>query len=138
MHVNAYQNLMKSHFPHIGGFQNTLLQLKSPLCHHKDSRDPTLQIIHTRSSHWASLQITEAGIHLYDSTYSSCSRDMFEVIAQLVRSNNHSIAIQMMNVAKQSGSTDCALFVIATITCLALDIDPLNIIFDQDQLRLSV
>ena len=40
-----------------------------------------------------------------------------------------------MNVAKQSGLVDCALFAITTITCLALDIDPLSVVFDQEQLR---
>ena len=30
-HVNVYQNLMKSHFPDLGGFQSTLFQMKTPL-----------------------------------------------------------------------------------------------------------
>ena len=135
MHVNAYQNLMRKQFPHIGGFKNTLLELKSPLPHHKESGSKSLQIIHTRNSHWASLQISGTDIFLYDSAYSSASVDTLEVVAQLVRSSKKAIEIQVMNVAKQSGSVDCALFAMATITCLALDIDPLCVVFDQEQLR---
>ena len=88
----------------------------------------SLQIIHTRSSHWASLQISGTNIYLYDSAYSSASTDKIEVVAQLVRSTKRFIEIQVMNVAKQSGSVDCALFAMATITCLALDTDPLSVV----------
>ena len=40
-----------------------------------------------------------------------------------------------MNVAKQSGFTDCALYAMAIVTCLALNIDPLKVVHDQEQLR---
>ena len=132
-HVNAYQNIMKSHFPHlhVGGIQSTLFQLKSPLSLQSQT---SLKIIHTRKSHWSCLEVCGTDIRLYDSSYSSCSADTLEVVAQLVRSNNPSIEVHVMNVAKQSGSSDCALFAMGTITCLALDIDPLRVVYDQEQL----
>ena len=40
-----------------------------------------------------------------------------------------------MNVAKQSGITDCALFALACVTCLASGIDPVTVVYDQQQLR---
>ena len=129
-HVNAYQNIMKHHFPHLGGFQSTLLQMESPLA---QDNHTSLQTI--RKSHWSCLQISGTNIHLYDSTYSTRSADTLEIIAQLVQTINHSIEVQMMNVAKQSCSTDSALFAMATMTHLALDIDPLKLTYDQEQLR---
>ena len=65
LHVNAYQNLLKQQFPHIGGLQNTLLQKRSPLqpC---GSSGMSLQIIHVRNSHWAALQLSGNDVCLYD------------------------------------------------------------------------
>ena len=134
LHVDAFQNLVKTCFPHIHGLQSTLFQLKSPLqCQEPGAK--CLQIIHTRQSHWAALQVSGSDVCLYDSAYSSTSTDALQVIAQLVRSKNRSIQIQVMNIAKQTGATDCALYAMAMITCLALDIDPVNIVLNQEELR---
>ena len=43
--------------------------------------------------------------------------------------------LHVMNVAKQSGSSDCALFAMPTIICLALEIDLLRVLYDREQLR---
>lgn len=40
-----------------------------------------------------------------------------------------------MNTAKQMGSTNCGLYEIATLTCLALKTDPVTVVFDPEQLR---
>ena len=40
-----------------------------------------------------------------------------------------------MNTVKQAGATDCAQFAMATMACLALEIDPLSIVLDQELLR---
>ena len=133
LHVNAFQNLLKLQFPCLGGLQNTLLQKRSPLkC---TEGGMSLQIIHTRSSHWAALQICDSNVCLYDSAYTSTSSDTLEVIAQLVHSKEQSIEIQMMNITQQTGTTDCALYAMSTITCLALGIDPVTIILNKDELR---
>ena len=58
-----------------------------------------------------------------------------KVIAQLLRTANNRLKVQVMNTAKQTGSTDCGLFALATITHLTLGKDPLTVIFDQKQLR---
>ena len=75
------------------------------------------------------------GMWLYASAYTSISTDTLEVIAQLVHTKEQSIKIQMMNVAQQSGTTDCALYAMAVITCLALGMDPLSVILNRDELR---
>ena len=40
-----------------------------------------------------------------------------------------------MNIAKQTSSSDCALFALTNVTCLAMMVDPLAVVFDQQQLR---
>ena len=134
LHVNAFQNLLKRQFPLIGGLQSTLLQTKSPL-QHKESGEMLLQIIHTRGSHWAALQICGKDVYLYDSAYTSVTTDTLDMIAQLLRSKDHCIQIQIMNVAKQTGTTDCGLYAIAIITCLALGMDPVSVVFKPEELR---
>ena len=132
-HVNAFQNVVKSNFPLIGGLQHTLLQYKSPV-QLQDGNG--LQILHIDDHHWATLQICNHNTLLYyDSSFSSCSRATMTVISQLVRSSDKDIKIQVMNIGKQAGVTDCALFAMATMACLALDMDPLTVTFDQELLR---
>ena len=72
---------------------------------------------------------------MYDSSYFDCDDDTLIVIAQLVRSCKDELEVKFMNVAKQTGSVDCGLFALATITCLALGNDPTTVVFDQKQLR---
>ena len=115
LHVNAFQNLLKRKYPHIGGLQSTLLQKRSPL-KQTDVGCMSLQIIHTRNSHSAALQICDSDVCLYDSAYTSASTDTLEVIAQLLRCKSHSIKIEMMNIAQQTGTTDCALYAMEMIT----------------------
>ena len=40
-----------------------------------------------------------------------------------------------MNIIKQAGATDCALFAMAVLTSLAFGDDPLKVVYDQQQLR---
>lgn len=135
MHVNAFQNLLKKEFGVcIGGFMNTLLQNRVPLELEEDKM--VLQVIHVRGCHWAALQVNgKDDICYYDSLYDSLSQDTFEVIAQLVHSDNPVLNVKIMNMARQNGSTDCALFALATLTCICLGMDPQTAVFDQDELR---
>ncbi len=135
MHVNAFQHLLKKEFGVcIGGFMNTLLQNRVPLELEEDKM--VLQVIHVRGCHWAALQVNgKDDICYYDSLYDSLSQDTFEVIAQLVHSDNPVLNVKIMNMARQNGSTDCALFALATLTCICLGMDPQTAVFDQDELR---
>ena len=130
LHVNAYQALLKSNFPQIHGFQNTLLQQKYPLEHSE-----VLQVIHVRKSHWATIETSGSNVYLYDSSYTSLSTDTYYTIAQLVRCKESEIKIHVMNISKQTGSTDCALFALAIINLLALGGKPSCVVFNQQELR---
>lgn len=135
LHVNAYQSLLKTSFPSIHGLQNTLLQHKSPLLKHTDPSGQTLQVVHVRKSHWAALQVRSGNVELYDSAYTSASAETLHIIAQLVRCKDHELIVQMMNVAKQSGTTDCGLYAVAILTYLAMNTDPLGIVLNRQELR---
>ena len=41
----------------------------------------------------------------------------------------------MMNSAKQTGTAGCALYAMATVTCLVLGIDPVTVVPNQLELR---
>ena len=129
LHISAFQNLLKQKFPHLGGLQSPLYQEKTPL--KLADQSTTLQVIHTRSSHWAALQVcggTGGDVCLYDSAYTGMVTHTLKVIAQLIRSSDSSIRVQLMNTSKQTGSADCGLYALATLTCIAFDIDPVTVI----------
>ena len=134
--VSVYLYLLKQNFPHIAGLQNTLLQQRqNPAIHHEDGQ-MLLQIIHIRGSHWATIQIMNGNeILLYDSAYSTVTLDTVDVISKLIHCTESTITIHIMNVSKQAGTMDCALFAMATVTSLALGDDPVTVVYDQQQLR---
>ena len=136
LHINGFQCLLKSQFGSIGGLRSTLLQKKSPI---SSKQNLTLQIIHitisTKVKHWAALQICGDDISLYDSVYTTVAGDARETISQLCRIQQEFVSVNIMNTCKQVGGVDCGLHAIAIMTCLAMKIDPLSVIFDKDELR---
>lgn len=40
-----------------------------------------------------------------------------------------------MNVAQQTGASDCGLYALAILTCLANNMDPTTVVFDNEELR---
>ena len=68
LQVNAFQDMLKREFKHIGGINNTLLQRKTPL--QPEEGKMLLQIIHIRGSHWAAIQVHgRENVCIYDSVY---------------------------------------------------------------------
>ena len=139
LHVNAFHSVARRQFPLVGGLYNTLALKKVSLT--KDGSDhehaQSLQIIHIKErSHWAALQLVKSEIYLYDSLFSSASTETLELLAQLVKTRERFLSVNIMNVCKQTGTSDCALFAIAAVTCLLFDGDPTTVVFDQKELRL--
>ena len=138
LHINAFQNLVKKQFPAIGGLQSTLLQQKRlPL---DNKQEKNLQIIHItitqKIKHWAVLEINSDGmIYLYDSAYTSVVGNGKHVISQLLNTSGDSFSVNIMDVGKQAGATNCGVYAIATLTCLAHGKDPCSIVFKKEDLR---
>ena len=133
LQINAFQNLLKTECKHVDGLMDTLLLKKA--FQFREGKI-MLQVIHIRSSHWAALQVYGNNVCVYDSSYTSLSKDTLAIVAKLVCCQQRELHIKLMNTAKQIGSADCGLFALATITSLALGSDPLMVIYDQDELRL--
>lgn len=74
-------------------------------------------------------------VYIYDSYYTSLSPDTQMTITKLLSCKEESIITHIMNVSKQTGSTDCALFAMANLTHLALGEDPTGVVFNQEELR---
>ena len=135
IHIAFAQSLIKKQFQHINGLQNTLYQLKKPLT----TRDKVIQIIHVNGSHWAvisTVDCKEGTVKYYDSMVTtSLSSKTIQIIANLLRFPSSTFLIKVMNVGKQVGTQDCALFSIAFLTSLAHGEDPTMIRYDQDEMR---
>ena len=57
---------------------------------------------------------------MFDSVYDDISSDTVSQICSIVRSQKKSITIEIMDVLKQHGSTDCGLFALAFGTSLCV------------------
>ena len=62
------------------------------------------------------------------------SVDTLDILAQLLCTEQGSFTAKIMNMSKQSGSVDCALYAMATLTHLAHGKDPTTIVFDQGEM----
>ena len=94
----------------------------------------------SKRSHWAALEFDENQICLCDSMLTSANSETAQTIGNLyshnlLKTKDASFHINIMNVEKHTGTVDCALYAIATITALLLNEDPTAIIFNQAELR---
>ena len=137
LHINAFQNLLKGQFNSIGGLQSTLMQQnKSPLSNKKEKNLQAINIsISPTVKHWAVLEINSNSIFLYDSAYTSVAGDGKQIIAHLINTNEDQLTVHIMNIAKQSGATDCGLYAVAIMSSLALGKDPCSTVFKKEDLR---
>ena len=74
-------------------------------------------------------------VHFYDSAYSAVSAETLDVFAQLIRTDQKTFTVKVMNTSKQAGSVDCALYAMATLAYLAFEEDPTTIVINQDDVR---
>ena len=121
LHINAYQNIARIQFPHVGGLHNTLLLHKTSLI--LEDYEQSLQIIHIQDRFhcWALLQVVGEDVYLYDSLFITASAETFKIVAQLIQSKK--FTIKMMNIQKQTNTVDCGLYAIAVLTSLLLGQD---------------
>ena len=99
----------KKQFPHIGDLQSTLLQnskLNSALTISKNA----IQVLFLdKEKHWSVISTIDCDkntTNYYDSVYNSISISTQQVIVSLIRPMS-SLTIQIKNVGKQHGPTDC-------------------------------
>jgi len=137
--MGAAQFLIKKQFPEIGELNNTLISQKLCLIQSFE-HCACLQIVHVSGTigHWivlSTIGCDKEAVNVYDSLYPSVNEETETIIARLLFSASANIQINMMNVSKQQGTTDCGIYAIATLTALAFGSDPSQMVFDQTALR---
>ena len=139
-HMCAAQLLLKSQFSYINGLRSTCYQDKEPL----STLNNMIQIITIGRNHWSvistcplpSYKSTDFTINYYDSLYHELPQDAERVIISLTSSFGfNKIPVTVMPIAKQSGCTDCGLYAIAIATAICYNVDPVTVVFAQDELR---
>jgi hypothetical protein len=132
IHITAAQRLLQKQFSHLNGLQSTTYQLSKPLSDYRN----VLQILHVTNpekknqtiDHWSVLSTMNCENSPFNSN---------EVITQLLTASNKcfNITVNIISIGKQSGSTECGLYAIAIATSLANNIDPVTILFRQEEMR---
>lgn len=141
-HVNLAQSLLKEQFPHLGGFQNSLLSQNYGFI--PQDRE-SIQIHFVGGNHWCVSASIGDEVTLYDSSltcclHSSLTHQMALIYRPLIDTNDedgedHEIVVCISDVQQQVGSTDCGVFAVAFALHLALGEDPSLLIFDQKSMR---
>ena len=99
-----------------------------------------IQIINLNNLHWvcvANIGCLNNTIDVYDSLPANSvgSKSLQEQVAAIIHTEETLFELRFINVQRQSGSCDCALFAIANSTALCLGEDPHQIRYDQKQMR---
>ena len=84
---------------------------------------------------WVACQLFSNEVHFYDSIYSTVSAETLDVLAQLIRTDQKTFTVKVMNTLKQAGSVDCALYAMPKLAYLAFGKDPTTIVINQDDMR---
>jgi len=137
-HVNAVQLLLKSEFPQINGFMNTvgIIQRGVKLL------DGSIQILHVNNNHWITVSTMQSNqtnakcdITVFDSSSSHLSKAVKALLANLMRTPRKKLQIKIANVIKQAGYNDCGVFAAAYCTALANGQDPETFVYNQSIMR---
>ena len=110
--VVAAQLLMLQHSPTMRGLQAPVLAETLAFDVHTE---PFVQIINVEGIHWcvvSNVDCAQGVVNVYDTMYSTVFKNTIKVIASLVFCPFPTLTIQMMNVERQSNSSDCGVLAI--------------------------
>ena len=134
--ITAAQKLMHQYFLNMKGFQPpTLGQVPGGFDVH---REEFLQIINVKNNHWCVVSTVgcETGIiNLYDSLYGSVDLETEYLIAGMVFSPASKLTIKMVNVERQSNSSDCGVLAVAYAFDICSGVDPCKARYDSSRTR---
>ena len=139
LHINLAQRVIKEQFPHINGFESTLLQGKQHTLT-EDMVKNKLQIIHClQRHHWiAASTINNASgeVTVIDSIFKSIDDETKLTISNLFQptGNSNQLKIKLIITQTQKGSKDCSFFAIAMATAIAFGKNPSKVTFHQESL----
>jgi len=108
-------------------------------CAQVGEADKFVQIIHDQQAqHWFVLTnrgSTADKMRIYCSLHMKPSDVCMQSVLKFLKSSESKLTFEIMNVARQTGSTDCGLYAIAYAQCLLSGKDPVNAVFDQTLMR---
>ena len=123
-HVNAFNKLAHDQFPFLNGFQDPLTLVTSHLPYRSPSLD-FIQIINISNQHWVCasnvLCMTDT-VEIYDSKpcHSIGAATLHTQIAKILKVREKSFDLRHIDVQRQKGGSDCALFAMAKQSHFAL------------------
>ena len=112
------------------GFRSTLYQSKEPEKRIKHG----VQVIHDRGNHWILASTMGCADNMVKIYYTSVDDKTKKVVINLFDISSEP-RVEVMKTQKQRGGKDCGLFAIATATAIMLNINMLEIKFDQKEMR---
>jgi hypothetical protein len=127
--------LLKRQFPDISGFSDPVM-VASLRCKFADKI--FVQVVYNGSHHWITAtnkHCPPGVVRVYDGMHLTMNTDVKQQLATMCQTTHSVLEIQSMNVARQIGSGDCGLLALAYATTLCLDLDPVNLVYCQDNLR---
>ena len=135
-HINASQFIMKSQFPSLEGFVDTLLvscgKVRNPI------EKSGIQIHNLNIKHWVMSAFMNGTLTVYDSLYLNFSASLVKqlkaVYPHLSKGAPNPI-VKLVRPQLQSNFNDCGLFAVANCVAIANGIDPASIKFHQSQMR---
>lgn len=137
-HVNAMNKLLTDQFPVQEGLQDTLL-----LAFHSKYQSGVsnfVQVVNVSKQHWVCISniLSPPGVvEIYDSVpnYSFNSLSLKKQVAAILKTEARSFDLHHVDVQRQVGAADCALFAMAFAVNLCFGEDPHVINYKQDDLR---
>ena len=140
-HIHSVNELLKRQVPSQNGLQDTVV-LYNCLSYNSRVQD-FVQIVNIAQNHWVCIsnKLSLPGIiEVYDSMpwYSINSLNLCKQAAAILKTSDSSFELNHVDVQRQCGSSDCALFTIAFATTLCMGGDPHNSSYDQAAMRLHL
>ena len=137
-HIAAASKLLSKQYPSQNGLQDTLF-LAEYYTWTAGAAD-FVQIINLSRNHWvcvSNINCPPGMVDVYDSilAYSTGSVALRKQVAAILKTQNRNFELRFVDVQRQSGGGDCALFAIATAVSLCAGQDPHLASFDQNQMR---
>lgn len=133
--IDTSQKLLKRQFAGIGGLQSTLLsQTNMMQATHADS----VQIHHCpRKQHWLTSASSGKKVLLFDSSPGNLSSSVQVQLAQIYKRyrTDHKLEVEVVDVQRQRGGSDCGLFAIACAVSVAFGELPQSVKFLQAEMR---
>ena len=138
-HIRSVNELLQRQFPSQNGLQDSLVLFN--LLSYSSGVEKFVQIINIACNHWLCIsnKLSPSGtiIEVYDSlpSYSTNSLQLCNQAAAILKTSYSSFQIKHVDVQRQSGGSDCALFAIAFATTLCMDDDPHTSSYNQSAMR---